>query len=66
MRQWRGPTRGADARARLTAAEDQALDRFVMHYERITKSMMDGCHEAGWVVQLDEARNVQSVERITS
>jgi len=41
--------------------ERAKLERFILHYERITRSMMDGVHMADWVVQLDEARNVVSV-----
>lgn len=47
----------------LSDDERAKLERFVLHYERITRSMMDGAHIAGWVVQLNEARNVVRVEQ---
>jgi D-glycerate 3-kinase len=50
----------------LTDEERAKLERFVLHYERVTRSMMDGAHMAGWVVQLDEARNVVSVANLTT
>lgn len=44
------------------APEDQArLERFMQHYERITRSMMAGGHCAGWVAQLDEGRSVARI-----
>ena len=47
----------------LTAEEDAALDRFIQHYERITRSMLAGGHRAGWIVRLDENRAVLGVEQ---
>jgi D-glycerate 3-kinase len=37
------------------------LDRFVQHYERITRHMLDGGRRPGWVVQLDENRRIGDV-----
>jgi hypothetical protein len=34
-----------------------------MHYERVTRDMLEGRHMAGWIVHLDEARNVVRVEQ---
>lgn len=62
VRTWRGQQEEQALGHALTATENAALDRFVMHYERITRAMMDGRHRAKWVVHLDEARNVRRVE----
>lgn len=52
----------AETRGRSLNAEDHArLDRFMQHYERITRSMMAGAHGADWVVDLDEGRSVVRV-----
>ncbi len=40
----------------MTAEESAALDRFIMHYERITRSMIAGKHRATVVVPLNEHR----------
>ena len=42
----------------MSADERAALDRFIMHYERLTRSMLAGKHRATLVVQLDENRHV--------
>jgi len=42
----------------LTADEEAWIDRFIMHYERITRSMMAGNHMATTVVRVDEERRV--------
>ncbi len=47
----------------LTPDEVATLDSFIQHYERITRAMLAGAHRAGWIVHLDEARNVQRIER---
>lgn len=62
VRRWRGEQEEKLLGRALTAAESAKLDRFVMHYERITRSMLDGHHTAKWIVHLDEARNVVRVE----
>lgn len=62
VRAWRGQQEEHALGRPLTEAENVALDRFVMHYERITRSMLDGGHRAKWIVHLDEARNVQRIE----
>lgn len=46
----------------MTPEEARALDRFVMHFERLTRAMMAGGHCATWVAHLDEARNVVRLE----
>lgn len=61
VRRWRGQQEVTLRGRALTAAEDAWIDRFIMHYERITRSMMDGKHSASVVVQLDEERRVLSV-----
>jgi len=62
VRRWRGQQEEQTLGRPLTAEEHVALDRFVMHYERVTRAMLDGGHMAGWVVHLDEARGVVRVE----
>lgn len=62
VRTWRGQQEEQTLGRPLTAEQDAALDRFVMHYERITRSMMAGHHSAKWIVHLDEARNVTRIE----
>lgn len=64
VRTWRGQQEEQTLGRPLTAEENAALDRFVMHYERVTRSMMAGNHNANWIVQLDEARKVTRVEEL--
>ncbi len=64
VRSWRGQQEQQTLGRTLTPAENARLDRFMMHYERITRSMMAGNHSANWVVQLDEARKVTRIEEI--
>lgn len=64
VRSWRGQQEQQMLGRPLTAEEDAALNRFVMHYERITRSMMAGHHSANWVVRLDEARKVTRMEEM--
>jgi D-glycerate 3-kinase len=58
VRRWRGEQEEQMLGRALTAEESAKLDRFLMHYERITKSMMAGGHAASLVVGLDEKRGV--------
>lgn len=58
VRRWRGEQEAQLLGRALSAEESAKLDRFVMHYERITRSMMAGGHVADVVVDLDEERNV--------
>ena len=58
VRQWRGQQEEQTLGRKLTADEDAKLDRFLMFYERITKSMMAGRHRAAHVVKLDEGRRM--------
>lgn len=62
VRVWRGQQEEEMLGRPLTADENAALDRFVMHYERVTRAMLAGHHRARWIVHLDEARNVVRVE----
>lgn len=62
VRGWRGQQEEETLGRALTQDEHAELDRFVMHYERITRDMMDGRHCATHIVHLDEARNVVRVE----
>ncbi|GAN00130.1 D-glycerate 3-kinase, plant type [alpha proteobacterium U9-1i] len=62
VRRWRGEQEEKMLGRAMTESERAALDRFIMHYERLTRSMLAGFHRAGWVVHLDEARNVVRLE----
>lgn len=63
VRRWRGEQEEKMLGRALTHEEHAALDRFIMHYERVTRDMLAGRHSAGWVAHLDEARNVMRVEQ---
>ena len=62
VRKWRGEQEEETLGRRLNAADEKRLDRFVMHYERITRAMLAGHHRARWIVHLDEKRRVVRVE----
>jgi len=62
VRAWRGEQEEKALGRPLTAEENAALDLFVMHYERVTRAMLDGHHRAGWIAHLDEQRNVTQIE----
>jgi D-glycerate 3-kinase len=63
VRAWRGQQEEETLGRPLSPQENLALDRFVMHYERITRAMLAGHHMAGWIVHLDEERNVTRIEQ---
>lgn len=48
----------------LTDADRQRVARFIAHFERITRHMMDGGRRADIEVQLDARRNVTEVKRV--
>ena len=61
VRRWRGQQE-VTLRARALSAEEEAwIDRFILHYETITRAMMAGARMADWVVEIDEARSVVSL-----
>ncbi len=62
VRAWRGQQEEQLLGRALTADEAAKLDRFLMFYERITRSMMAGGHCASLVVHIDETRNVIAPE----
>jgi D-glycerate 3-kinase len=62
VRAWRGQQECETLGRALTADDEARLDRFLMHYERLTRAMMAGRHTASVIVHLDEARNVVRVE----
>jgi D-glycerate 3-kinase len=62
VRVWRGEQEVETLGRSLTVEENAALDRFVMHYERVTRAMLEGRHSGKWIVHLDEKRNVVRVE----
>lgn len=63
VRRWRGQQEAETLGRALTAGEETALDRFVAHYERITRAMLAGEHRAKWIVRLDENRNMLGAEQ---
>jgi D-glycerate 3-kinase len=63
VRGWRGQQEEHMLRRAMTAEESARLDRFLMHYERITRSMMQGHHVADVVVHLKENRSIREVTR---
>ncbi len=65
VRSWRGQQEQQTLGRPLTAEENAALDRFVMHYERLTRAMLAGHNRADWVVHLDEGRDVVRIEQRT-
>lgn len=58
VRRWRGEQEVTLRGRALTDSENTWIDRFIMHYEWITRSMMDGGEMADVTVQLDEGRRV--------
>jgi len=60
VRRWRGQQEVTLRGRALTAGEEAWIDRFILHYERITRSMMDGNHTPATVVRVDEQRRVTS------
>ncbi|MFZ2030283.1 MAG: hypothetical protein WAU68_08245 [Vitreimonas sp.] len=65
VRRWRGQQEVTLRGRALTADEEAWIDRFILHYERITRSMMDGAVMADWTVQIDAQRRVVSVTNPT-
>ena len=63
-RRWRGQQEVTLRGRELTDAENAWIDRFIMHYEWITRSMMAGGHVADVVVELDEARRVKGMSAL--
>lgn len=63
VRRWRGGQEEEMLGRPLDAAESAALDRFVQHYERITRVMLGGALRADWIVRLDENRAVISIKQ---
>lgn len=63
VRRWRGEQEEQMLGRAMTNEESAALDRFIMHYERVTRAMLAGRHRADWIVHLDAARNVTRIER---
>ncbi len=63
VRRWRGEQEVTLRGRALTEAEGAWIDRFIIHYERITRSMMDGGVVADVIVQVDEERRVLGSER---
>lgn len=59
VRGWRGEQEEQLLGRPMSAAERAKLDRFLMHYERLTRSMMAGGVAADVVVELDEGRAVR-------
>lgn len=62
VRRWRAEQEEENLGRALRREDETRLDRFLMHYERLTRSMLAGHHSARWIVHLDERRNVVRVE----
>jgi D-glycerate 3-kinase len=60
VRRWRGQQEEQLLGRALTPEESAKLDRFLMHYERITRSMIAGGRAADVVIQINEDRAVRS------
>ncbi len=57
VRRWRAEQETETLARPLNAVDHARLDRFMQHYERITRAMMNGAHCANWEITLDEERN---------
>lgn len=62
VQHWRAQQEVETLGRALSPDDEARLDRFCMHYERITRSMLAGHHRARRIVQLDERRSVVRVE----
>jgi D-glycerate 3-kinase len=58
VRRWRGQQEVTLRSRALTPDEEAWIDRFIQHYERITRSMIAGTPKATCIVQLSESREV--------
>lgn len=63
VRAWRTEQEAETLGRPLTLVEVADIERFIQHYERITRAMLAGQHRAQWIVHLDESRAVRSIER---
>ncbi|HRO04970.1 MAG TPA: hypothetical protein PLS69_15325, partial [Terricaulis sp.] len=63
VRVWRAQQEVENLGRPLNADDEARLDRFVMHYERVTRAMLAGHHSARWIVHLNEARGVVRIEQ---
>lgn len=61
VRQWRGHQEEHMLNRVMTEEERAKLDRFIMYYERITRSMLAGKHRASAIAALDESRKALSI-----
>lgn len=61
VRRWRGQQEVTLRGRPLTADEEAWIDRFIQHYERITRSMIGGEVTTDIVVKVDEQRAVLTV-----
>ncbi len=59
VRQWRGEQEEQMLGRAITSEERAKLERFIMHYERVTRSMLAGRHRASRVVSLNESRSMR-------
>jgi D-glycerate 3-kinase len=64
VKRWRAEQEAQTLGRALTSEDHARLDRFMQHYERMTKSMMAGGHCADWVVELDEGRGATRMSRM--
>jgi D-glycerate 3-kinase len=59
VRRWRGQQEVTLRGRALTVDEEAWIDRFIQHYERITRSMIAGGVKADIVVSVDEDRRIK-------
>jgi D-glycerate 3-kinase len=64
VRAWRAEQEQETLGRALTLAEHSALNRFIEHYERLTRAMLEGQHRAQWIAYLDEQRRVTRIEHV--
>lgn len=62
VKAWRAEQEVETLGRALTREDHTRLSRFMMHYERLTRSMMAGHHWADWVADLDGARRVTALD----
>ncbi len=63
VRRWRAEQEEETLGRALTAQDEVRLDRFLLHYERLTRSMLAGRHRARWIAHLDAQRTVTRIEK---
>lgn len=63
VRHWRFEQEEELLGRRLADDEAENMHRFIDHFERITRAMIDGQHRARFIVQMDAFRRILAVEQ---